>query len=132
MERIGKVTNTNLNNTEHLQILKYVPGEFYRKHHDYVQGHQDRNCGPRVLTFFLYLSDVEEGGATGFPDLKPGLKVLPKKGKALLCPSVLDSDPHSIDKRTMHEAEDVVKGIKYAANSWIHLKDFRKSHELGC
>jgi len=23
-------------------------------------------CGPRILTFFLYLSDVEEGGETSF------------------------------------------------------------------
>ncbi len=31
-------------------------------------------CGPRILTFFLYLSNVEEGGETGFPllDLKVG------------------------------------------------------------
>ena len=27
-------------------------------------------CGPRVYTFFLYLSDVEEGGGTRFPHIK--------------------------------------------------------------
>ena len=26
----------------------------------------DRACGPRIYTFFLYLSDVEEGGETPF------------------------------------------------------------------
>lgn len=36
-------------------------------------------CGPRILTFFLYLSDVEEGGETGFP--KMNLQVTPKKGR---------------------------------------------------
>ena len=35
-------------------------------------------CGPRVYTMFLYLSDVEEGGGTKF-DL--GFTITPKKGK---------------------------------------------------
>jgi hypothetical protein len=43
---------------------------------------QDQNdnalaCGPRILTFFLYLSDVEEGGETNFPLLN--ISVNPKK-----------------------------------------------------
>jgi len=132
MRRINTVTRTELNNTEQLQILKYEPGEFYKVHHDYIPNHKDRNCGPRVLTFFLYLNDVEEGGATGFPTLKPPLRVFPKKGKALLWPSTLNGDPFLKDSRTMHEAEPVVRGKKFAANSWIHLKDFRAAHEKGC
>ena len=62
---------------------------------------KERHCGPRILTFFLYLSDVEEAGGTGFADL--GITVSPKKGRALLWPSVMNYDPSVKDGRTRHE-----------------------------
>lgn len=68
------------------------------------------------------MSDVEEGGGTDFPDL--GITVMPKRGRALLWPSVLDSDPSSIDSRTRHQALPVTAGLKYASNGWIHLYDY--------
>ncbi len=82
------------------------------------------------MTFFLYLSDVTEGGETSFPNL--GISVKPKKGKALLWPSTLDSDLEKQDPRTSHEARPVISGIKYAANAWIHLYDYRVSNLWGC
>ena len=45
---------------------------------------------PRLYTFFMYLSDVEEGGGTRFTKLN--LTVAPAKGMAILWPSVLSSD----------------------------------------
>ena len=45
------------------------------------------------------------GGETNFPSL--GIAVKPKKGRALLWPSTLDSDPSQIDARTMHEVQYV-------------------------
>lgn len=62
---------------------------------------------------------MEEGGETYFNRLKLGIK--PKLGRALVWPSVLNDDPESWDPRMFHEAKDVIKGIKYAANHWIHL-----------
>jgi prolyl 4-hydroxylase len=50
--------------------------------------------------------------------------VKPKKGRAVLWPSVLDEDLEAQDVRTMHEAKPVIKGVKLAANSWIHLYDY--------
>jgi prolyl 4-hydroxylase len=38
-------------------------------HHDYIDYHQTRNEGVRILTIFLYLNDVEAGGGTNFPNL---------------------------------------------------------------
>jgi len=82
------------------------------------------------LTFFLYLSDVEEGGETDFPLLNIGVK--PKKGKALLWPSTLDDQPLEVDRRTVHQAKPVIKGRKFAANSWIHSHNFVKPNLWGC
>jgi hypothetical protein len=83
-----------------------------------------------ILTFFLYLSDVEEGGETEFPLID--LKVQPKRGKAILWPSVQNQNLLVQEGRTNHAALPVVKGLKYAANSWIHLYDFQKSNLWGC
>lgn len=67
---------------------------------------------------FLYLSDVEEGGGTRFNSQK--ITVQPKQGRAVIWPSVLDEDPNKKDSRTGHEALPVIKGVKYAANAWVH------------
>ena len=90
-------------------------GEFYKTHHDYLDHGLDRPCGVRLLTVFLYLNDVEEGGGTEFPDY--GITVEPKRGRALVWPSVKDEDPDEQDPRTMHQALPVIKGVKYGANA---------------
>ena len=58
--------------------------------------------------------------------------VKPKKGRALLWPSTLNHNPEAIDSRTMHEARPVLKGRKFAANSWIHLYDYNIPNKWGC
>ena len=133
-ERIEQVTGIPEKNSEHFQILRYETGQFYNVHHDFIDNDVDRTTGARILTFFLYLSDVEEGGGTQFPRLgdSPGLTVMPRTGKALLWPSVMDDNPLVWDPRTHHAALPVDKGIKYACNAWIHMRDFKTQHEKGC
>jgi prolyl 4-hydroxylase len=109
--RIAEVTKTHPDNSEDLQLLRYEPGQYYNQHHDYIEYQQHLPSGVRMLTLFLYLNDVEEGGETNFP--KVDVTVQPKKGSALLWPSVLDEDPEKKDFRTDHEALPVLKGIKY-------------------
>lgn len=125
IERIAEVTGTHRDNHEDLQLLRYEPGQFYNQHHDYIEYQQALPCGVRMLTLFLYLNDVEEGGGTSFPLVNDGkgIVVQPKKGNALLWPSVLDEDPEKKDGRSDHEALPVLKGVKYGkfVDVWIVL-----------
>lgn len=63
--------------------------------------------------------DVEAGGGTDFPSL--GVTVTPKKGRAVLWPSVYSAEPMNKDGRFDHEAMPVEAGLKFGANSWIHM-----------
>mmetsp|Transcript_6467 Transcript_6467/g.18204 ORF Transcript_6467/g.18204 Transcript_6467/m.18204 type:complete len:329 (-) Transcript_6467:1154-2140(-) len=129
-ERMARVMDIPPENSEDLQLLKYEVGQFYNAHHDYIPHQRDRQCGPRILTFFLYLSDVEAGGGTNFPRLD--LTVMPKKGRALLWPSVLNDSPMNQDGRTRHQALPVEAGTKFAANGWIHMYDYMTPQQTGC
>jgi prolyl 4-hydroxylase len=82
IERIANLTGIPDANAEFLQLLRYEVGQFYRPHHDYIDsGSVKRLQGPRILTVFLYLNDVEAGGATHFSDLD--ISVYPKRGRVL-------------------------------------------------
>jgi prolyl 4-hydroxylase len=133
-KRIEQLTGIPEKNSEHFQILRYEEGQFYNVHHDYIPEDADRPNGVRILTFFMYLSDVVEGGGTNFPRIgdPPGLTVVPKKGRAVLWPNVLNDEPSEWDPRTHHAALPVLKGLKYACNAWIHMRDFKTPHSQGC
>ena len=94
-----------------------IPGGFYGRHHDFMISKERSTCGPRVLTFLVYLNDVEEGGATSFSHL--GVNVAPKRGRAIVWANIV------FDERTAHEALPVIKGTKYASQVWWHQYDER-------
>ncbi|CAJ1956929.1 unnamed protein product [Cylindrotheca closterium] len=130
LERIENLTGVPSENGEYMQLLKYEPGQYYKPHHDYIYEHEEKQIGVRILTVFLYLNDVEEGGSTYFDKLD--LKVEPKLGKALIWPSTLDESPNEIELRTQHEAQPVTKGVKYAANVWYHQYSYKAADRTGC
>jgi prolyl 4-hydroxylase len=137
-KRIEDITKVPPANYEQFQLLQYMPGQFYRTHHDMGTVRRDIAGGHRIMTFFVYLSDVEEGGETHFPRVNDpdtgemGLKVKAKRGQAVLWPSVMNDDPWMKDERTVHAALPVIKGVKYAANHWIHSHDFQIANKWGC
>lgn len=118
IDRIEDVLGVPYENYEQFQVLDYDVNQYYRAHHDYGASQKNLPCGPRILTFFLYLSDVEEGGETAFPKLD--IQVKPKRGRAVVWPSVQLDDLVQQDSRTLHEAKPVIKGRKLAANVWVH------------
>lgn len=130
IKRLSNLTRINETNSEYLQLLKYEPGQFYEDHHDYILHNKERQQGVRILTAYLYLNDVEAGGGTKFTDLD--LTVMPKRGRVLFWPSVLNSSPHDKDGRTNHQALPVDAGLKFGANAWFHQFDFKTPYENGC
>lgn len=138
-KRIEEVTDMDEGQFENIQVLRYEPGQYYRTHHDASNTQRLSPAGMRILTLFLYFSDVEEGGETNFPLLKDlpastaaGLSVTPKKGRALLWPSVLSDDPMEVDSRTSHQALPVKKGLKFAGNVWVHMHNYKIPNHWGC
>ncbi|KAL3770125.1 hypothetical protein ACHAW5_009666 [Stephanodiscus triporus] len=126
IERMTSLSGIPFNNFESLQLVRYKTGQFYEQHHDNSAMDFTSSFGPRILTIFLYLNDVtsglEIGGETEFHYLN--FTATPKKGMALVWPSVMDN-LEKMDDWTWHKALPVVKGVKYGANAWIHLRDYQ-------
>ena len=135
-ERVENVSGAPHTNFEYAQLLYYYSCKeenqsncsFYKRHHDYIPSDKMKNQGVRILTCFIYLNDVKKGGHTVFDHIS----VTPKKGRAILWPNVLSTNPDDIDETTHHEAKPVLIGEKFAANFWVHQYDFREAHIQGC
>jgi prolyl 4-hydroxylase len=74
---------------------------------------------------------LARAGETNFPR-NHNLSVTPKKGRAVLWPSVYNESPHDQDSRSNHQALPVLRGVKYGANAWIHQRDFKGPNSRGC
>ncbi|KAM7280032.1 hypothetical protein ACFE04_007166 [Oxalis oulophora] len=146
-DRIAAWTFLAPENGEALQILHYENGQKYEPHYDYF--HDKANLeigGHRIATVLMYLSDVESGGETVFPQsegkslqpkddswsdcAKSGYAVKPRKGDALLFFSLhlnATTDPNSL-----HGSCPVIKGEKWSATKWIHVRSFEHPNKNAC
>lgn len=111
---------------EGLQVLCYGVGGEYRPHHDFfapgtagARRHMARG-GQRVATMVVYLSDVEAGGETEFPQF--GLSAAPRQGSAAYFSYVQrDGGP---DPRLLHASSPVMRGEKWVATKWMRASAF--------
>ncbi|KAL7728699.1 hypothetical protein ACLKA6_004075 [Drosophila palustris] len=118
-KRISDMTGFDLYGSEMLQMMNYGLGGHYDKHYDFFNSSTATDLtklnGDRIATVLFYLSDVEQGGATVFPNIEKA--VFPKKGAAIIWYNLKhDGDG---DTRTLHAACPVLVGSKWVCNKWI-------------
>ena len=75
----------------------------------------------RHNTFLVYLSNIEEGGETTFPKINKSVK--PVKGRAVYFKN-LTSNNKSHHLKSLHQANPVISGEKWAMNIWTRLGTF--------
>jgi prolyl 4-hydroxylase len=109
--RLAAATGTDADQGEAMQILRYVPGQQYRSHLDFVRSAENQ----RAQTALVYLNHDYEGGETSF--VKTGLNVKGRKGDVLVFRSALpDRRP---DPLSEHAGLPVTSGTKFLASRWI-------------
>lgn len=62
--RISLVTHYPVSHQEDIQVLRYTKGQKYGAHYDSSSNTDEAGPHYRMATFYMYLSDVEEGGET--------------------------------------------------------------------
>ncbi|XP_010266057.1 PREDICTED: probable prolyl 4-hydroxylase 10 [Nelumbo nucifera] len=140
-ERIAKSTFIPVEHGEGLHVLRYELGQMYEPHFDYfLDEFNPKNGGQRMATVLMYLSDVEEGGETVFPDAKgnisavpwwnelsecakKGLSVKPKMGDAILFWSM--KPDATLDPSSLHGACPVIKGTKWSCAKWMRVNEYQ-------
>ena len=120
-ESIAALLGIDPANGETMQGQRYAPGQQFRAHHDFFHEGETyweammASGGQRTWTAMIYLNNVEEGGATWFP--QAGIRVAPKRG-LLLAWNNMNPDG-SPNQHTLHEGMPVVKGTKYIVTKWF-------------
>ncbi|MBA4047588.1 MAG: oxygenase, partial [Sphingomonas sp.] len=111
---------------ETIQGQRYAPGQQFRAHHDYFFETQSywrqvtAQGGQRTWTAMVYLCDVEEGGATWFP--QAGFRIAPKRGLLLAWNNMaVDGRPNDL---TLHEGMPVGRGVKYIITKWFRERSW--------
>ena len=107
--------------SENFQIMNYGLGGKITNHVDEtgLEAYTVRlkTGGPRIITFMIYLTSVEAGGHTIFP--QPGISVKPMEGSALFWWNLRPQDNY--DSRVSHLGCPVMYGNKWIANKWVKL-----------
>jgi hypothetical protein len=90
-----------------IKIQRTLPGQGYHTWHAEDMG---QDVSDRLMTFIIYLNDVEEGGETEF--LYQHKRVKPKTGTCVLWPATYTHP---------HRGNPPLKGEKYILTGWVEL-----------
>nr|XP_044251579.1 prolyl 4-hydroxylase subunit alpha-2 [Drosophila takahashii] len=120
--RITDMTGFNLVGSEMLQLMNYGLGGHYDKHYDYfnqINSNLTAMSGDRIATVLFYLTDVEQGGATVFPNIQKA--IFPQRGSVIMWYNLKDDGQP--DTQTLHAACPVIVGSKWVCNKWIRERE---------
>ncbi len=126
-DRVSKMFNIPTENAEDLQVVRYLPGQYYNEHHDACCDDNDKclefvkKGGQRVLTVLIYLNDEFEEGNTYFKNLD--LKIKPPVGDAIIF-FPLAKGTNKCHPLALHSGMPVKKGAKWIANLWFRENKF--------
>jgi prolyl 4-hydroxylase len=119
VDKMKHLSGCAANQLEILQVLKYSQGQYFQPHTDGFFGPVSA-CGfvdsARLVTIFVYLNSVSQGGATRFPKLN--LDIQPQKGRAVIhFPTTTGFEE---DLRTQHEGSPAVDD-KWLLATWVWM-----------
>ncbi|XP_030373078.1 prolyl 4-hydroxylase subunit alpha-2-like [Scaptodrosophila lebanonensis] len=126
-ERVNRrfidMTGLDIKGNAEIQVSNYGLGGHFKPHFDYISDDQKEQpdiieLGDRVATINVYTSDVEQGGATVFPNAE--VTILPQKGNALFWFN-LESDG-TPDPRSLHSVCPVIVGSRWTFTKWLREK----------
>ena len=121
-KRLSILVQMPIRNAEMFQVVHYESGTEYKPHFDSFDQSTELGKkywepgGQRMITALIYLNDVEDGGATYFPELN--ISINPKKGNVLVFHNTI-SETTNINPRSLHAGMPVTSGEKWAANLWF-------------
>lgn len=126
-EKASQMFNIPLENAEDLQVVRYLPNQYFKEHHDGCCDDNDKckefidKTGQRILTILIYLNNDFQDGHTYFPKLN--LKIKTDPGNAIVFyPTATGTDKcHPL---ALHSGTPVTSGEKWVANLWFHDKKF--------
>jgi prolyl 4-hydroxylase len=122
--RIARWTETHVASGEHTTVLRYRPGEEYRRHVDYFDPAiptiwaEAQRAGQRELTVLVWLNDDFAGGETEFP--LADFRFKGRTGDALAFWNVLPGG--APDRRTTHAGLPVLSGEKWLISKWVRAR----------
>lgn len=126
-EQVSRMFQIPIENAEDLQVVRYLPDQYYNEHHDACCDMNDkcnefvRKGGQRKLTVLIYLNNEFTEGNTYFKNLN--LKLKPSPGSAIVF-FPLAKNSSKCHPLSLHAGLPVKSGEKWIANIWFRERQF--------
>ncbi|XP_041449987.1 prolyl 4-hydroxylase subunit alpha-1-like [Drosophila obscura] len=118
--RIGDMTGFDVSEFKALQVANFGVGSYFKAHFDYLTNRivdtSISQLGDRTGSLIIYAGEVQQGGATIFPDIQ--VMVPPQKGNSLFWYNTFDDS--TPDPRSLHAVCPVIAGSRWTVTKWLH------------